>query len=186
MQRGLTVEQKMKAMREVQEIYALAKKWRRNLPDERRPDFENMADRIMRRALELPTVAPEPRAPIYARAAMAQQDPEAAHMIERTLKTGMYDLDVLHSYQSGRTLRQHEGYPLPAPDTRGLPDPHVFVQHPAVNHIYPSHHSLGGSDGNHFVPCEHLPPSHYEPLPEPTPFAPHGVPTNAPPDTHYS
>ena len=83
MQRGLTVEQKMKAMREVQEIYALAKKWRRNLPDERRPDFENMADRIMRRALELPTVAPEPRAPIYPRATMAEQDPESAHVSER-------------------------------------------------------------------------------------------------------
>ena len=103
--RGLTVEQKMKAMREVQEIYALGKKWRRNLPDEKRPDFEGMADRIMSRALGLPTIeGPRgTREPIYEAAHMSLQDPRTAALVERTLKNGMYHPDVLHSFQSDRT-----------------------------------------------------------------------------------
>ena len=103
--RGLTVEQKMKAMREVQEIYALGKKWRRNLPDEKRPDFEGMADRIMRRAMGLPTVEGpfSTSEPIYEAAHMSLQDPRTAALVERTLKNGMYHPDVLHSFQSDRT-----------------------------------------------------------------------------------
>ena len=104
-------------------------------------------------------------------------------MIERTLKTGMYDLDVLHSYQSGRTLRSRglsastSGHARAAgpPRLRAAPgrQPHIPVP-PLARRV------------RRELPSEHLPPSHYEPLPEPTPFAPHGVPTNATPDTHYS
>ena len=38
------MEAKLKALKEVEQIYRLSKKWRRNMPDEKRPDFERMAD----------------------------------------------------------------------------------------------------------------------------------------------
>ena len=182
--RGLTIEQKMKAMREVQEIYAIGKKWRRNLPDEKRPDFEGMADRIMSRALGAPTVQQEPREPIYEAARHWEQDPRTAALVERTLKNGMYHPDVLHSFQSDRTT--HRADP-PRPmnvNTVGLPDPHLFVTHPGVMHVHPSHESRGGPDGDHFVPSVH----EHESMQELTmPSVPaQGVITNATPDTHYS
>ena len=38
------MEAKLKALKEVEQIYRLSKKWKRNMPDEKRPDFERMAD----------------------------------------------------------------------------------------------------------------------------------------------
>ena len=184
--RGLTVEQKMKAMREVQEVYALGKKWRRNLPDEKRPDFEGMADRIMSRALGLPTIEGprSTREPIYEAAHMSLQDPRTAALVERTLKNGMYHPDVLHSFQSDRTT-VHAEPPRPMNvNTAGLPDPHLFVEMPGVMHVHPSHQSRGGPDGDHFVPSVHEHESSFE-LSMPSAPA-QGVITNATPDTHYS
>ena len=45
------MEAKLKALKEVEQIYRLSKKWRRNMPDEKRPDFERMADRVFRQAI---------------------------------------------------------------------------------------------------------------------------------------
>jgi hypothetical protein len=182
--RGLTVEQKMKAMREVQEIYALGKKWRRNLPDEKRPDFEGMADRIMSRALGLPTLQAEPREPVYEAAHMSMQDPRTAALVERTLKNGMYHPDVLHSFQSDRTTHRAEPPRPMRVNTVGLPDPHLFMESAGAMHIHPSHESRGGPDGDHFVPSMHEHDSMQE-LSMPNVPA-QGVITNATPDTHYS
>ena len=37
----------MKAMREVERIYALAKTWHRLVPNEKRPNFEAAADAVL-------------------------------------------------------------------------------------------------------------------------------------------
>ena len=51
MQRTITLEQKLAAMREVQRIYALAQKWRPVMPNQKRPNFEAQADAVLKRAM---------------------------------------------------------------------------------------------------------------------------------------
>ena len=48
-QHSITLEEKLKAIREVESIYALAKKWQRLTPDEKRPNWERIADAVLQK-----------------------------------------------------------------------------------------------------------------------------------------
>ena len=54
----ITLEAKLKALREVESIYALAKKWKKLTPDEKPPNWERLADGVLKKALSEP-VQPE-------------------------------------------------------------------------------------------------------------------------------
>ena len=82
------MEAKLKALKEVEQIYRLSKKWRRNLPDEKRPDFERMADRVFRQAMEAPARSNHQRVNVRAGKHMHEHDRRSARLIERTLKSG--------------------------------------------------------------------------------------------------
>ena len=109
------MEAKLKALKEVEQIYRLSKKWKRNMPDEKRPDFERMADTIFRRAMETPGRDDYMRVNVREGRHMHEHDERSARLIERTLKTGEYGPDALHSFQSGRVLtgRRRRRYPKP-------------------------------------------------------------------------
>ena len=82
------MDAKLKALKEVEQIYRLAKKWRRNMPDEKRPDFERMADHVFRKAMAMPHRERAMPVDVRTGAHMHEHDPRSAALIERTLKTG--------------------------------------------------------------------------------------------------
>ena len=167
------MEAKLKALREVEQIYRLSKKWTRNMPDEKRPNFERMADTVFRKAME--SDARGATMPVNVRAGrhMHEHDERSARLIERTLKTGEYGPDALHSFQSGRVLqskrRQH--YRKPTRQAGDVRVRHV-VQHPAVDIQYPHGHLQGAG----FVPSMHETPPLRSLKPAPGQAAPAELP----------
>ena len=154
---SITLEEKLKAIKEVESIYALAKKWQRLTPDEKRPNWERIADAVLKRALSKPVLG-EPRQ-IHMRSGSMHHDQDAttARIVERTLKNGTVHPDVLHSYSSGITsadrARPHRSRLPPARDT---PPVRHIVQHGATDLHYPAGHLQGYG----FVPREHEVASH--------------------------
>ena len=158
MNHQITLERKMKAMREVQRIYDLAKKWQRPVGHTgKMPNFSAMADSVMRKAMRA-EVEIECRL-TFATANSCTSDSRTARVIERTLKNGIIHPDVLHSFQSGRSkqpARQDHtiGRDL-APDP-SLTDFDLFVQHSDYDLDYPSHFVPGEG----FIPRTHVQESH--------------------------
>ena len=146
------MEAKLKALKEVEQIYRLSKKWKRNMPDEKRPNFERMADTIFRRAMETPGRDDYMRVNVREGRHMHEHDERSARLIERTLKTGEYGPDALHSFQSGRVLtgRRRRRYPKPVRQPGDVRVRHV-VQHVATDIVYPHGHLQGSG----FVPSMH-------------------------------
>ena len=162
MERTITLEQKLAAMREVQRIYALAQKWRPVMPNQKRPNFEAQADGVMKRAMSARIVGRALPLEIQDGRLMHEHEPRTARMIERTLRNGIVHPDVLHSFQSGRTL-QAPSYPahrlakLP-PDPHANMDFNLYIQHSDEDLHYPSHFV----PGHGFVSRNHVEPSHTE------------------------
>ena len=130
MQRTITLEQKLAAMREVQRIYALAKKWQPILPNQKRPNFEGAADSVMKRAMGAQIVAGAVPLDIQDGRLMHEHDPRTARILERTLRNGVIHPDVLHSFQSGRAKQppyRSERRDL-SPDPN-LPEFDLLIQH---------------------------------------------------------
>ena len=149
------MEAKLKALKEVEQIYRLSKKWRRNMPDEKRPDFERMADAVFRKAMDSRHRSEYMPVNVRAGKHMHEHDERSARLIERTLKTGEYGPDALHSFQSGRTLmgKRRRRYAKPPRQPADFPVRHV-VQHGASDIMYPHGHLQGKG----FVPCMHEEP----------------------------
>ena len=171
----ITLEEKLKALREVDRIYALAKTWHRLVPNEKRPNFEAAARAVMKRALGEPIESK--REPLHIRdgAMMHAHSPRTARVIERTLKNGVIHPDVLHSYQSGRVKRPARSVQKPrrmGPDPSYLPDPELYIEHSDADLHYPSHFEPGAG----FQPRTHVEPTHVE-LQQPPARAAQQIPT---------
>ena len=132
MQRTITLEQKLAAMREVQRIYALAQKWRPVMPNQKRPNFEAQADAVLKRAMNAQIVGRAAPLDIRDGKLMHEHDPRTARIIERTLRNGIVHPDVLHSFQSGR-IKQPPAYPdhriHELPHDPDLTDFNLYIQH---------------------------------------------------------
>ena len=91
---------------------------------------------------------------------MHEHAPREAALIERTLKNGMYDPRILHSFQRG--AKQHTQQPVEqpaAPLDDDMPDYEVFVHSHGETIDYPSHFEPGTGQYHSSV---HNPPEHSE------------------------
>ena len=156
---SITLEEKLKAIREVESIYALAKKWQRLTPDEKRPNWERIADAVLKRALNKPVIGEPRKVHMMSGSMHHDQDATTARVVERTLKNGIVHPDVLHSYSSGVTSA---GRARPRrsrkPPLRDTPPARHLVQHGATDLHYPAGHLQGFG----FVPKQHEVPSHVQ------------------------
>ena len=152
----ISLEAKLKAIREVENIYALSKKWQRLTPGEKRPNWERLADAVLKKAMDQPLETPAE--PLNVHGGMHHEhSPRSARVIERSLRNGVVHPDALHAYSCGHVF---EGRPLPRrrpvrPAPEDPPAQH-YVQHGATDLHYPSGHLQGFG----FVPSQHEVPSH--------------------------
>ena len=84
---SISREEQFAALQEAQRILQLEKKWRRLVPDERKPDFKRAARVILQRALGHKSVGKEPSLRVHS-GLMHQHAPREAQLIERTLRNG--------------------------------------------------------------------------------------------------
>lgn len=152
-----SLEQKLAALREVENIYRLSKKWQRLTPDERRPNWEKIADAILRKALGRPVDTA-----VHAHSMQLQEgkhyhehDERSARVFRRTLRNGVLPPDARHSFESGRRTVSAAKRIRPR---RGPADhrARTVIQHGATDLQYPSHHVQGSG----FVPSDHEVASH--------------------------
>ena len=156
-QHSITLEEKLKAIREVESIYALAKKWQRLTPDEKRPNWERIADAVLRSALSKPVVGEPKRIRLHSGSMHHEHDPDTARIIERTLKNGVVHPDVLMSYSTGVTTKGRARTRVPRlPPARDTPAVRHIVQHGATDLHYPAGHLQGYG----FIPMQHEVASH--------------------------
>ena len=150
----ITLEQKMRYLKEVENIHALGKKVR---PPAGK-SWSDIADARMRHVMGLPLQEKQAEPLRIKRGRMHHEhSPRSARVIERTLRNGVVHPDALHAYSCGHVL---EGRPLPwrrpvRPAVEDLPAQH-YVQHGATDLHYPSGHLQGFG----FVPSQHEVPSH--------------------------
>jgi len=155
----ITLEDKLKAMQEVQRIHALAKTWRSVMPNQKRPNFEAAADAVMRRAMNAQVVGRELPLEIQDGRMMHEHEPRTARILERTLRNGIIHPDVLHSFQSGRTKRGRVKFRSQRlPHDPNLPRVNLYVQHSDADLHYPSHFEPNKG----FMPKTHVHPSHIQ------------------------
>ena len=157
---GITLEQKLRYLREVESIYRLGKKTKAPAGK----SCEQIADARLRHVLGLPIRedAAEPLN-LVPGAMHHEHSPRSARIIERTLKSGIVPPHVLRSYREGvhttrnirgrLKLRPHKE-PLRSYD---LPVQH-FLQHVATDLHYPHGHLQGFG----FEPRQHEVKSHVE------------------------
>ena len=99
----MTEAQKRDAYLEAQQILRLDKTWQQVMPGERKPNFKRAAREIIRRALGHKVTPLRMHGGL-----MHQHEPREAALIERTLKSGMHDPSILHSFQLGSKLERHD------------------------------------------------------------------------------
>ena len=88
-QRKITREERDKAIKEADSILRLGKKWQRNTPNERRPNFEAAAATILRRTLGSKVVSGKKQPMQIKKDGLQHQHNEReARLLERTLKVG--------------------------------------------------------------------------------------------------
>ena len=156
---SMSESQKRDAYLEAQHILRLDKKWQQLMPGERKPNFRRAAREIIRRALG--HKIRNNQAPLKMHGGlMHEHEPREAALIERTLKNGMYDPSVLHSFQMGTKEvpqpRVQQDYTITDPE---LPDYEVFVHNLGTTIDYPSHFEPG--TGTYHSSVVH-PPEHTE------------------------
>ena len=91
---SISREEQFAALQEAQRILQLEKKWRRLVPDERKPDFKRAARVILQRALGHKSVGREPTLRVHS-GLMHEHDEREAQLIERTLRNGIVHPAVL-------------------------------------------------------------------------------------------
>ena len=141
----LSIDERIKALDEAKKILALGKKWQRNVPGERRPDFEGAAERVFRRAMNNKVRVTGKPLKIRGKL-MHEHDAHEARIVERTLKTGLIHPDALHSFVHDRTLapKQKVARPKLGPAPRDAPRTKLYIRHFDVEPHYPSHRSSRG------------------------------------------
>jgi len=161
---SMTEAQKYDAFREAQQILSLDKKWQSLMPGERKPNFRRAAREIIRRALGHKVQRNERPLNLHS-GQMHEHEPREAALLERTLKSGMHDPSILHSFQLGSKLTRHDALREPRPQSRviphdpELPDVEVFVHDHGATLDYPSHYEPGTDTYHSSV---HEPPQHME------------------------
>ena len=177
--RAPTLEQKVRYLKEVDNIYRLSKT---TLPPQG-TTWASVADRHLKKALGM-QVRDAPQA-FNVRKGMLhhQHDPRTARVVERTLRNGTFHPDVLHAYRGdGTTIDRATGSSIyrkarRVPPLYDTPDVHHFVQHTSADLPYPDGHL----QGHGFVPRQHSFASHVQ-LEQAGPVASSGpvsVPTKA-------
>ncbi len=155
-QEGITLEQKLRYLREVENIYRLGKKTK--APAGR--TWAQVADARLRHVLGLP-IKEDSAEPLnmVPGARHHEHSPRSARIIERTLKTGLVPPHVLSSYREGtHSTRKSRFAPRVEPlRSYDLPVQH-FVQHGAADIHYPHGHMQGFG----FVPRQHEINSHVQ------------------------
>ena len=142
---SMTEAQKRDAYLEAQHILRLDKTWQQLMPGERKPNFRRAAREILRRALGHKVRRNEAPLDIHG-GLMHEHKPREAALIERTLKNGLYDPSLLHSFQLGSEKARRPAQPekpVPQPSMDDLPDYEVFVHDHATTIDYPSHFEPG-------------------------------------------
>ena len=150
----ISLRQKLKALKEVENIYRLSKK---ALPPQG-TTWARVADKVLRKALGEPIEEAPESLNITEDKQMHQHSPRTARIVERTLRNGTVHPDVLHSYRDGTTRGTRKAYfskPTPTADT---PDVIHYVQHGSADLTYPHGHMQGYG----FVPSEHATASHVQ------------------------
>ena len=156
--KGITLEQKLRYLKEVDSIHALGKK----VKPPAGKSWSDIADARMRHVMGLPIQEPVADPLRLKRGGMHHEhSPRSARLIERTLKTGMLPPQVLQSYHTGeRTRESRFKFRNVLHDNEGLrrDDARVqhFVQHVASDLDYPHGHMQGQG----FVPRHHGVNSH--------------------------
>lgn len=152
-QRGITLDQKVRYLKEVENIHALAKK----VKPPAGKSWSDVADERMRFIMGQP-ILEKPADPLRIRKGRLHHEhsPRSARIIERTLKTGMLPPDVLHSYHTGRDIKRPKFRfkDIYMPEPRADPED-VRVQH-VVQHVASDlHYPHGHMQGEGFVPRQH-------------------------------
>ena len=155
----ISLDEKLKAIREVESIYALSKKWQRLTPGEKRPNWERLADAVLQKAIGQPLAAPPQPLNVQDDKMHHEHSPRSARVIERTLRNGLVHPDALHAYGSN-IVRPDKSFFRPRRPARRATDHAVqhFTQHGGTDLHYPSGHLQGYG----FVPSEHEVPSHIQ------------------------
>ena len=170
---SMSEAQKRDAYREAQQILRLDKTWQQIMPGERKPNFRRAAREIIRRALGHKVHRNQRPLEIHG-GMMHEHKPREAALLERTLKSGMHDPSILHSFQLGAKRerhdvpRQQQEQTYESHNEAELPDYEVFVHDHGTTIDYPSHFEPGTGT---FHSSVHTPPEHNE------------VPVNAPQGT---
>lgn len=154
MSREVSLEEKMRYLREIENIHRLSKKV---LPP-KGTTWARIADKHLQKALGLPIKEPPETLHVQRSRHMHQHSPRTARIVERTLRNGTVHPDVLHSYRDGTTRGTRKAYfskPTPTADT---PDVIHYVQHGSADLTYPHGHLQGYG----FVPSEHATASHVQ------------------------
>ena len=175
--RRVSMEEKLRYMREVENIYRLSKKV---LPP-KGTTWAAIADQHLHKALGLDVREPVEPMRIKQGQSHGSQDRTTARMVERTLRNGVMHPDILMHYQhkAPSTIakqRPRRFYPRPE-RVDHQPDVMHMVQH-GIDLEPPSGHLQGFG----FVPKGHADASHV-PL-EPAGAAESTVPTAGPPGYH--
>ena len=175
----ITIQQKLKYLREVENVHRLSKKM---LPP-RGTTWARIADNLLRQALGKPVQAEPETINIRRNGHMHHHSPKTARLLERTFRNGVVHPDVLHSFRNDGTQIDNDGgrpyagdyaaavNPVPRQRKRPLshtPDVVHYVQHGSADLHYPDGHLQGFG----FVPGDHSFASHIK-LESP-------VPTNDP------
>ena len=176
---AITLEQKLRYLREIENIHRLSKK---TLPPQG-TTWTRIADGVLRKAMGHPVQAPAEEINMVRSGHMEHHSPRTARLIERTLRNGVVHPDVLHDFRNDGTQidrfrgRPYSGEvarpPRPALDpVEHTPQVEHYVQHPGDLH-YPGGHLQGYG----FVPRVHQVASHVQ-LESPVPSDPYvQVPT---------
>ena len=153
--REITLEQKLKYLREIENIHRLSKKV---LPP-KGTTWARIADKHLQRALGMPIRESAEQLYVRPDGQMHEHSPRTARVIERTLRNGMLHPDVLHSFRDNRTSegkpRQFFDRPARAHDDMDVVH---YVQHGSQDLVYPHGHLQGFG----FVPSTHEVASHVQ------------------------
>ena len=155
MQREISLEEKLRYLKEIESIHRLSKKV---LPP-KGTTWARVADKLLKKALGMPIEEPAEALHMQTGRQMHQHSPRTARVIERTLRNGVIHPDVLHSYRNDK-ITQGRAFPYyDKPEPRAdAPDVIHYVQHGSTDLAYPHGHMQGYG----FVPSEHQVASHVQ------------------------
>ena len=151
----ISLRQKLKALKEVENIYRLSKK---ALPPQG-TTWARVADKVLRKALGEPIEEAPESLNVTEDGQMHQHSPRTARIVERTLRNGIVHPDMLHSYRNdGVTRGKARQFRRTIPRKHDDQDVIHYVQHGSSDLEYPHGHLQGFG----FVPKSHEVASHVQ------------------------